>query len=160
MHFVVRHLLHFGVVRFGEQLFRFLDALGDLFPLAIFRDDLAQLRMRLRNLLVARRVVMHLGRRKFAVHIFVAGFDLLQFFVKRQVRHSKASRIPNFKMRKVKVEVERCKMDKPIKSGAPYGAEEESLIKRGKHLHIHLIKNSGIPLASQTVPVRRCLMKG
>jgi hypothetical protein len=61
-----------------------------------------------------------------------------------------ASRIPNFKVRKVKVEMENRETDKPIKSGAPAGAEEESLIKRGKHLHNHFTKNNDILAPSQT----------
>jgi hypothetical protein len=43
--------------------------------------------------------------------------------------------------------------DKPIKSGAPCGAEEESLIKRSKHSHSHCIKDSGNSTLSQTLAI-------
>ena len=45
--FVVRHLLHFGIVRFHQHLLRALQALFDFFPLAVFRHHLGHFRMRL-----------------------------------------------------------------------------------------------------------------
>jgi hypothetical protein len=46
--------------------------------------------------------------------------------------------------------------EKPIKSGAPAGAEEGSLIKRSKHVHVHFQKNSGIQTLSQTGSSPKC----
>ena len=86
--FVVRHLLHFGVVGFDEQLLGAIEGLFNIFPFAILGDDFAQLGVAFGDLLVARRIVMNLGRGKLAGHFVIARLDLLEFFEKRQICHS------------------------------------------------------------------------
>jgi hypothetical protein len=85
--FIVRHLLHLRFVRFDEQLLRLLQAFLDFLPLAIFRHDFRKLGIRLGELLVARGILEYFRRGKLARQLVVAGFDLVEFFEKCQIRH-------------------------------------------------------------------------
>ena len=78
--FVVRHLLHFGVVRFRQHLLGALQAFLDFLPLAVFRHHFGHLRVRLGELLVTRRIVVHFGRGKLLRQLVVARLDLFEFF--------------------------------------------------------------------------------
>ena len=89
---VVGHLLHFRVVRFDQQLLGALQAFLNFLPLAIFGNHLGHFRVRFRELLEARRVIVHFGRRELLGQFFVARFDVIELFKKRQVRHGMASK--------------------------------------------------------------------
>src|SRR5213082_1461810 len=78
--FVVRHLLHLGVVRFEEELMRPGEIFHDLLVFAMFRDDFLELGMLLGDLLKARGITHDFRRRELLRHLLVARIELVQLF--------------------------------------------------------------------------------
>ena len=78
--FLVRELLDLGVFAFDQHLLGLAQALFDLFPLAVFLDHRGKIGVRARELLVARRIAQHFGRRELRGQFFVARLDLVEFF--------------------------------------------------------------------------------
>ncbi len=89
--FVVRHLLHVRVFRFHQQLLCALQPLFDFLPLAVLGHHRRHIRVRFRELLETRRVVMHFWRGKLLRQLFILRLDMFELFKQRQVRHGGTS---------------------------------------------------------------------
>ena len=83
----MRHLLHFYVFGFQEELVRAGEVFHDLFVLAMPGDELLEFSVLLGDLLEARGIPHHFRRRELLRHFFVARIELVQFFRQCKNRH-------------------------------------------------------------------------